>query len=224
MGISDTLKHPLTIPLLQTGLTIAGWITQLAVGGIPGRTPVSELSKKFCERTKFITDISEGDKKLIENFKSGIILANHPNKIMADFPAWLQYLVNPNIWKLRIWTWLSVTPMYGKLLTNTESFLAELRSDRRQDLAEINKWIEESINFVSSKRWVLILPYFEDLWAVHRKILNWVSDHISVIEIESQFPEIIWYKEMYKRILWTPNPLDIRVSVQEKTVDQLSNR
>lgn len=231
-AIPDSLKSGIKLPILQTWLILAGAITQLSVWTIPKYTSLPKLSERFCERAHFITDISEEEKQLLQNFQAWIILANHPNKIMADFPPWIRYLAWAENIPVRIWTGISVNPMYSTLLPNNcETFLAELRKWRSQDREKIEQWIKESIDFVKNEVWILILSWFSPWKALQKRILSQIPDTTDILEVTTEFPEEIgymkrlWANSMYGRIFnpFTPE-MEVQVGVEKKTRMQLSNR
>lgn len=231
-GFSDTIKQSIPLSLLQTALISAWAVTQILSGSIPGITSVKKNAKNFCGAVNMSSDISQESLDAIQGFKRGVILVNHPNKIMVDFPHILQELDENVTNNLRIATGRTVTPMYRTLLPKTETFCAEII--RNGDKERLEWDIDETIRKINEQSRVALLPYFWNLQAVHRRILRGVHPETPVLDITSNFPRNIsytegwkfWENSMYGRLVKgkSYDTLQVDVSTQLKTAKQYDNQ
>jgi len=209
------------LPVFQAWLIVAGWITQLLTWSIPKHTPLNQLARNFNSSTWINPIFSDNTLDLIREFKEWVILASHDNWNMSDFSWFLSEINDDTATKLRIWTGKTVTPMYGKLIPNTEVFLAEWNSQT------VFQWIDETISSVNSQTRVALLPYFWKLQGVHKRILNGIKTDTPILRVETRFPFAIsyakgkdwwmWEDTIYWRIIRWYDSIDVNVSAKLDT-------
>lgn len=220
------------LPIFQAGLIFAWWVTQLLVWVKPSLRQLSEYkfpeirsawgtAKNFNEGMWITVKLSDETSKLITEFRNWIILATHNNRNMSDFSAPISLL---NSWvrsNLRISTGKTVTPMYWAILSDAEVFLAEWENRK------VIQWINETIASVNHQSKVAFLPYFWEIQALHKRVIQWVIPSTPILDIKTTFPFPIkyikwkdwwlWEDTIYGRILRWYSPIEVTVEAELKT-------